>query len=411
MRQRTYQSTKNACYLGYVVQAVINNLAPLLFVIFSESFNISLERLSVLITVNFITQTAVDIASVKFVDKIGYRILSVLSQAVTFFGLVGMAVLPNIMADPYYGIIISIILCAVGSGLMEVIISPIVESIPGEKKTSEMSLLHSFYCWGQVLVVSVTTLLIKVIGKKYWYIAPAFWAIMPMINSINFSTVPLAKTLSKEEKTPLGKMLLSYQFIISMIIMLCAGASELAMSQWSSYFAETGLKVSKVTGDLLGPCLFAVFMGIGRTLFGFHAEKLKIKNALTVCAALCAAAYIGTSLIEIPVLSLLLCALTGLGVSIMWPATFSLVAKMFPKGGGSMFGLLALAGDMGCTLGPWLVSCISIAVSGGSADGEALKKGLGFGALFPIVMIISVLILKFKEKSIDKNSSSDIINS
>lgn len=402
MKQRTYQSTKYACYTGYVVQAVINNLAPLLFVIFSKRFEITLERLSVLITINFITQTIIDVASVKFVDKIGYRILSVLSQAVTFLGLTSMAVLPIVLPNPYTGIVISIMLCAIGSGLTEVIISPIVESIPGEKKTSEMSLLHSFYCWGQVLTVIVTTLLIKVFGEKYWFIAPAFWAFIPLFNSINFSTVPLEKTLSKEEKTPLGKLLLSYNFIFSVIIMLCAGASELAMSQWSSYFAETGLKVSKVTGDLLGPCLFAVFMGIGRTIFGFNGEKLKIKSALTACAVLCAVCYIGTSIADIPLISLFFCALTGLGVSIMWPATFSLAARMFPKGGGSMYGILALAGDLGCAFGPWLVSYISIAVSSGSADGEALKHGLGYGAVFPIIMIFAVIMLGIKEKSIDK---------
>ena len=265
-----------------------------------------------------------------------------------------------------------------------------------------MSLLHSFYCWGQVLTVIVTTLLIKVFGEKYWFIAPAFWAFIPLFNSINFSTVPLEKTLSKEEKTPLGKLLLSYNFIFAIIIMLCAGASELAMSQWSSYFAETGLKVSKVTGDLLGPCLFAVFMGIGRTIFGFNGEKLKIKSALTACALLCAVCYIGTSLVNIPLISLLFCAVTGLGVSIMWPATFSLAARMFPKGGGSMFGVLALAGDLGCAFGPWLVSYISIAASSGYADGEAIKHGLGYGAVFPIIMIIAVIMLGIKEKSIDK---------
>ena len=410
MKKRTFQSTKHACYTGYIVQAVINNLAPLLFVIFSGKFGITLEKLTVLITVNFITQMLVDFISVKFVDQLGYRILAVASQAVTFVGLISMSVLPGVLPEPYIGIIISIILNAIGSGLTEVIISPIVESIPGEKKTSEMSLLHSFYCWGQVLVVVVTTLLIKIIGDDYWYIVPALWALMPLVNTFNFLTVPLTKTLSKEEKTPLGKILLSKQFILSLIIMICAGASELAMSQWSSYFAETGLKVSKVTGDLLGPCMFAAFMGMGRTVFGFNGEKINIKTVLSVCAALCAACYLGTSLINQPIISLILCALTGLGVSVMWPGTFSLTSKMFPKGGGSMFGILALAGDTGCTLGPWFVSFMSLNISDNSSDGEALKKGLLFGAVFPIIMIVSILILKFNEKSVDKKSNSDIIS-
>ncbi|MCH5190871.1 MAG: MFS transporter [Oscillospiraceae bacterium] len=410
MRQRTFQSTKYACYTGYIVQAVINNLAPLLFVIFSEKFGITLEKLTVLITVNFITQMLVDIISVKFVDQIGYRVVASVSQAVTFVGLISMALLPVVLPEPYIGIVISIMLNAVGSGLTEVIISPIVESIPGEKKTSEMSLLHSFYCWGQVLVVVVTTILIKIIGDNYWYIVPALWAIIPLVNTFNFLTVPLTKTLTEEEKTPLGKILLSKQFILSLIIMTCAGASELAMSQWSSYFAETGLKISKVTGDLLGPCLFAVFMGIGRTVFGFNGEKINMKSVLAACATLCAVCYLGTSLINQPIISLILCALTGLGVSVMWPGTLSLTSKMFPKGGSSMFGILALAGDTGCTLGPWFVSFMSLSISKNASDGDALKKGLFFGAVFPIIMIVSILILKFSEKNVDKNSNDDIIS-
>lgn len=407
--KRTYKSTKYACYTGYIVQAVINNLAPLLFVIFSNKFQINLERLAILITINFATQMIVDVTSVKYVDIIGYKAVAVSSQALAFLGLAMMAVLPNVLPDPYIGIAVSIMLCATGSGLTEVIISPIVDSIPGEKKTSEMSLLHSFYCWGQVITVLFTTILIKIIGDNFWYIAPALWAVIPLANSINFLSVPLSKTLSKEERTPVGKLLLSKQFIASIIIMICAGASEIAMSQWSSYFAETGLKVSKMTGDLLGPCLFAVLMGIGRTIFGFNGERVNIKLILTLCASLCIICYVGTSLVSSPFISLLFCALTGLSVSVMWPGTFSLTSKMFPKGGGSMFGLLAFAGDTGCTLGPWFVSFMTITAGQGLSDGEALKKGLGYGAIFPIILILSIIFLSKHHKSIDKENNNDII--
>lgn len=406
--KRTFKSTKYACYTGYVVQAVINNLAPLLFVIFSNKFQINLEKLALLITINFATQMIVDVTSVKYVDAVGYKAIAVSSQALAFVGLASMAVLPNILPDPYVGIAISIMFCAIGSGLTEVIISPIVDSIPGEKKTSEMSLLHSFYCWGQVITVLFTTVLIKIIGNDFWYIAPALWSIIPLSNSINFLSVPLTKTLSKEERTPVEKLLLSKKFIASIIIMICAGASEIAMSQWSSYFAETGLKVSKVTGDLLGPCLFAVLMGIGRTVFGFNGERVNIKLILALSAGLCIICYIGTSLVSSPFISLLLCALTGLGVSVMWPGTFSLSSKMFPKGGGSMFGLLAFAGDTGCTLGPWFISFMTLRVNQGFTDGEALKRGLGYGAIFPIILILAVLFLS---KSVDKKGKSDIIKS
>ena len=404
MRNRTFTGTKVACYIGYIVQGIINNIAPLLFVIFSNKFNITLERLSLLITINFGTQLIVDTLSIKFVDKIGYKRLAVVSQGVTFVGLSCLSLLPNILPDAYIGIVIAVILSAIGSGVTEVIISPIIESIPGEKKTAEMSLLHSFYCWGQVVVVALTTFMIKIFGDDLWYIAPAIWAIIPFINTFNFINVPIVPNLTKEEKTPFLKMLLSKQFILCIIIMICSGASEIAMSQWSSYFAESGLKVTKVAGDLLGPCLFAIFMGFGRMIFGFTGEKINLKTALCCSSVFCAACYILTSILDNPIFSLITCALTGLSVSIMWPATLSLSAKLFPKAGGAMYSVLALAGDTGCTFGPWFVSFISIKFSAES-NGEALKSGLGFGALFPVVMIFAIILINNRFKSIDKENS------
>ncbi len=409
MKRRTFQGTKIACYIGYIVQGIINNIAPLLFVIFSDKFNISLARLSLLITINFGTQLIVDTLSIRFVDKIGYKKLAIISQTVTFIGLSCLSLLPNVLENSYVGIVIAIMLSAIGSGLTEVIISPIVESIPGEKKTAEMSLLHSFYCWGQVIVVALTTFMIKIFGNDLWYIAPAVWAIIPLFNTFNFASVPVVPNLTKEEKTPFFKMLLSKQFILCIVIMICSGASEIAMSQWSSYFAEAGLKVSKMTGDLLGPCLFAIFMGTGRMIFGFIGEKINLKTALCCSAGFCAVCYLLTSIIDNSIISLIMCAITGLSVSIMWPATLSLAARLFSKAGGAMYSVLALSGDTGCTLGPWFISFISLKLSLDNNGGEALKSGLGFGALFPILMIIAILLLNYKKFSIDKQNNSDII--
>lgn len=411
MKCRTFTGTKIACYTGYIVQGIINNIAPLLFVIFSDKFNITLSKLSLLITINFATQLIVDTLSIKFVDKIGYKPLAIISQGIAFLGLASLGVLPHILSNSYLGIVISIILSAIGSGITEVIISPIVESIPGEKKTAEMSLLHSFYCWGQVAVVLLTTIMIKIFGNDLWYIAPIIWSFIPLINTINFIGVPIKPNLTSEEKTPFFKMLFSRQFVLLIIIMICSGASEIAMSQWSSYFSEAGLKVSKMTGDLLGPCLFAVLMGLGRIIFGFVGEKINLKTALTFSAILCAACYLGTCFINSPVISLLICALTGITVSIMWPATLSFAARLFPKGGGSMYSVLALSGDTGCTLGPWFISFMTIKMSTDATSGEALKIGLGFGALFPILMIVAISMLSLSKKSIDNHSNSDIINS
>lgn len=410
MRKRTFTGTKIACYTGYVVQGIINNIAPLLFVIFSNKFNITLDKLALLITINFATQLIVDTLSIKFADIIGYKKLAVISQAIAFIGLACLGILPNVLENAYAGIIISIILSAIGSGITEVIISPIVEAIPGEKKTAEMSLLHSFYCWGQVFVVLLTTLMIKILGNDLWYVAPIIWAIMPLINTFNFLTVPIEPNLSKEEKTPFFKLLFSKNFILCIVIMICAGASEIGMSQWSSYFAETGLNVSKMTGDLLGPCLFAVLMGIGRMIYGFMGEKINLKTALYASAILCIICYLGTSFIDNSLISLLMCATTGISISIMWPATLSLAAKLFPKGGGSMYSVLALSGDTGCTIGPWFISYMSLQFSLNNNSGEALKSGIGFGALFPLLMIVAVLLLKYKN-TIDKNRHNAIIKS
>lgn len=409
MKNRTFTGTKIACYTGYLVQGIINNIAPLLFVIFSDKFNVTLTQLSLLITINFATQLIVDTLSIKFVDKIGYKPLAIVSQGIAFIGLASLGILPNILSNSYLGIVVSIMLSAIGSGITEVIISPIVESIPGEKKTAEMSLLHSFYCWGQVTVVLLTTIMIRVFGNDLWYVAPIIWSVFPLINMINFISVPIAPNLTSEEKTPFFKMLFSRQFVLLIVIMICSGASEIGMSQWSSYFAEAGLKVSKMTGDLLGPCLFAVLMGSGRMIFGFVGEKINLKTALTCSALLCAFCYLGTCFINNSVISLLTCAITGITVSIMWPASLSLAARLFPKGGGSMYSVLALSGDTGCTLGPWFISFMTIKMSIDAASGEALKTGLGFGALFPILMIIAISMLNISKKYIDKHSNSAII--
>lgn len=411
MKHRTFTGTKIACYTGYIVQGIVNNIAPLLFVIFSDKFNITLDKLALLITINFATQLFIDTISIKFVDIIGYKPLAIVSQAIAFVGLTCLGILPNILEDAYLGIVISIVLSAIGSGITEVIISPIVESIPGEKKTAEMSLLHSFYCWGQMFVVFLTTIMIKTFGNDLWYIAPILWAIIPLINTINFISVPIEPNLTEEEKTPFLKLLFSKQFVLCIVIMICSGASEIGMSQWSSYFAEAGLKVSKMTGDLLGPCLFAVLMGTGRMIFGFLGEKVNLKTALYCSAGLCALCYLGTCFINNSVISLLFCALTGISVSIMWPANLSLAAKLFPKGGGSMYSVLALSGDTGCTLGPWVISFMSIQFAEDVSSAETLKTGLGFGAFFPILMIFAILLLNIKKNSIDNKNHNDIIKS
>lgn len=414
-KTQNFKSTVFACYRGYITQGIVNNLSPLFFVLFQNKFGISYSLISALILCNFVTQVITDVLSVKYVDRIGYRKSAVIAHALAFLGLVMQGTLPNVLPAPYVGLVLATIVNGVGGGLIEVIISPIVDSCPGDAKASAMSLLHSFYCWGQVGVVLITTLLLRLIGEDLWFIIPILWSLLPLYNLFRFLKVPLMPTVSEEEKTPLKTLFTSKIFLVALLLMLCAGASELAMSQWSSLFAERALGVTKVIGDLLGPCLFAVFMGIGRTIYGVWGEKIHLTGAMVFCAALCILCYLGTALFENPWLSLLSCALCGFSVSLMWPGTFSLTSAAYPKGGTAMFGILAVLGDVGCSVGPALMGAVSGAVSGNAkiaasfpnltADQLGLKSGMLFSSVFPAFILIGVLLLTRFHKSANKKPS------
>lgn len=419
-KTQNFKSTVFACYRGYITQGIVNNLSPLFFVLFQNKFGISYSLISALILCNFVTQVITDVLSVKYVDRIGYRKSAVIAHALAFLGLVMQGTLPNVLPAPYVGLVLATIVNGVGGGLIEVIISPIVDSCPGDAKASAMSLLHSFYCWGQVGVVLITTLLLRLIGENLWFIIPILWSLLPLYNLFRFLNVPLMPTVPEEEKTPLKTLFTSKIFLVALLLMLCAGASELAMSQWSSLFAERALGVTKVIGDLLGPCLFAVFMGIGRTIYGVWGEKIHLTGAMVFCAALCILCYLGTALFENPWLSLLSCALCGFSVSLMWPGTFSLTSAAYPKGGTAMFGILAVLGDGGCSVGPALMGAVSGAVSGNAkiaasfpnltADQLGLKSGMLFSAVFPALILIGVLLLTRFHKAANKkpNPKADL---
>lgn len=400
---KSFKSTKIACYIGYIVQGIVNNLSPLFFVIYQKEFGLSYGLLSSLIVMNFTTQIIVDLICVKFADKWGYRNCAVVAHCFSATGLILLGVLPNGISTPFAGLAIATICSAIGGGIIEVIISPIIDSIPSDAQDAKMSLLHSFYCWGQVGVVLITTATIKIIGEAMWLIIPVIWAIVPALNAILFSKVPLNPTVSHEEKIPLKKLFSSKIFFLCMLLMISAGASELAMSQWSSLFAEKGLGVPKFMGDILGPCLFAIFMGTGRTIYGFFGHKLNLFNSLIFCGALCVLCYLGAALFSIPILALLSCAFCGFSVSLMWPGVFSTASELYPKGGTAMFGVLAVCGDIGCTAGPALTGAVSDVVSkmgltvsniSISVDSLGLKAGLLAATIFPLIMIICVPMLK-----------------
>lgn len=385
---KQWRHTQYASYLGYITQAIVNNLAPLLFLIFQEVYRIPLEQITLLVTVNFCVQLSVDMLSTRFVDKIGYRPCIVAAHFFAAAGLAGLGVFPRLLPDPFVGLLAAVFLYAIGGGLIEVLVSPIVEACPTENKASVMSLLHSFYCWGSVGVILLSTLFLGAFGKSAWTVLTLLWALLPLFNAFWFWRVPIARLTEEGEALPLGKLFSQKLFWIFAALMVAAGACELSMSQWASAFAESGLGVSKTVGDLAGPCFFAVLMGCARVVYAKVGHKLNLLNAQWMCGLLCVAAYLLAALSPVPVLALLGCGLCGFSVGILWPGTFSVAARYLPKGGTAMFALLALFGDLGCTGGPTLVGFVS------GAFGGELKMGLLAAVVFPVFLILAVLVCK-----------------
>lgn len=374
-----------ACYGGYITQAIVNNFLPLLFLIFNDSFGIPLEQITLLVTINFLVQLAVDLVAAKLADKVGWRACLVAAHLFAAAGLAGLSFLPYLL-PPFAGILVCVCLYAVGGGLIEVLVSPVVEACPTENKAGVMSLLHSFYCWGTVGVVALSTLFLFLFGKDSWGILAIIWAVFPLLISLYFTRVPLYPLVEEGEGLGIRQLCRMKSFWLFVLLMFAAGASEQAMSQWASAFAESGLGISKAMGDLLGPCLFSVLMGMSRVFYAKMSEKIDLNSFLIGSGILCVGTYLLASLSPIPALSLVGCALCGLSVGILWPGVFSLASAEIPKGGTAMFALLALAGDLGCSGGPTTVGFIS-----GAMGGE-LKRGLVFGIIFPVIMITGALI-------------------
>lgn len=387
-----YNNTIRACFTGYIVQGIVNNFAPLLFLTFQSQYGIPLTDITMLITINFMLQLGVDLASTFFVDKIGYRASTLLAHGFAAAGLVLLAVLPEVM-NPFWGLIISVSFYAVGGGLLEVIISPMVEACPSEHKAKTMSMLHSFYCWGSVGVIALSTLFFAVFGIENWRVLAVIWALVPTVNGIIFTRVPIATLEDGEEKGLSVKELFGLKiFWVFLVIMTCSGASELAVSQWASTFAEKALGISKALGDIAGPTLFAVLMGISRVIYGKFGEKIDLSKMMIESSILCVIAYLTVALASSPVVGLMGIAVAGFASGILWPGAYSQAAGRIRGGGTSMFALLALAGDLGCTAGPTFAGKI------GAAAGDNLKVGILAATVFPALLTV-ILIAMRKRKN------------
>lgn len=352
---------------------------------FHAEYNITLGNIALISTCFFFTQLIVDLFCAKFVDKIGYRICIVTSEACSAIGLVGLAFLPGILPNPFAGIIISVIIYAIGSGLIEVLCSPIIEACPFDNKEATMSLLHSFYCWGAVGTILVSTIFFAVFGIDSWKWLAVLLALIPTVNIYNFATCPIEYLVDEDEGMGISALFKTPLFWIAIILMVCSGASELSMAQWASAYAEAALGLSKTMGDLLGPCLFAVSMGISRILYGKYGEKVDLSKFMLGSGALCVVCYVLASLFSNPVVGLTGCILCGFSVGIMWPGTLSISSKKFPAGGTAMFALLAMAGDLGGSIGPGIVGRVT------QMAGDNIRSGMLVGLIFPVVMVIGLL--------------------
>ena len=385
-----YKKTLLACYLGFITQSIAANFAPLLFLTFHKSFGIPLGKIALISTAFYITQLIVDVVCAKFVDKIGYRVCAVASEITSALGLIGLAFLPYILPDPFVGIIISVIVYAIGSGLIEVLGSPIVEACPFEHKEAVMSLLHSFYCWGSVAVILLSTLYFTLFGVVNWKWLAVIWALVPLYNIFNFATCPIEPLVEDGKGMTIGALFKTPMFFLGIILMVCAGASEMSMAQWASAFVESALGLSKNVGDLVGPCLFAVTMGISRVIYGKYGDRIELTGYMLGSGMLCLICYILAAISHSPILSLIGCVLCGFSVAIMWPGTISILSKRLPTGGVAMFAFLAMAGDLGGAAGPGIVGFAT------QLKNDDLKAGMLVACIFPIVLIAVIIGIKIK---------------
>ncbi len=386
--QKNYRRTLLACYLGFITQAIVANFAPLLFLKFHTDYSIPLGRIALIPTAFFLTQLIVDVLCARFVDAIGYRRCIIVSEVASAAGLIGLALLPDLLSDPFTGILLSVIIYAIGSGLIEVLCSPIVEACPFDHKEAVMSLLHSFYCWGCVGVVLLSTAFFAAFGIRHWRVLTCLWALLPIYNIYNFASCPIEHLVEDGEGMSIRQLFRTPMLWLAVLLMVCSGASELAMAQWASAFAEAALGLSKTVGDLLGPCLFAITMGVSRMIFGKYGDRLDLQRYMLGSGLLCLLCYLLASMTANPLFGLVGCVLCGFSVGIMWPGTLSISSRKMPLGGTAMFALLAMAGDLGGAFGPSLVGWAA------QRAGENLRVGMRVGCVFPIGLVIGLLLLK-----------------
>ena len=393
--KKSFRHTKAACYIAGMVQAMVCGFVPLLVVIFNRDYGISLSLITVLLTVNFVAQFTADLVSIFFVNKVSRRACIVAAHIFVGTGYFLLGVVPFFMKDIYWGVFLSVVLFSTGGGLLEVMTSPILDSCPSENKAAAMSILHSMFSFGSIGVILLSSMFFWVFGQANWQYLPFIWSIIALLNAVYLSIVPIKKVNAENKKVSPRGVFKQKQFFVLMLVMMCGGASEIAMSQWASAFAESSLGVSKTVGDILGPCMFALMMGISRITYPFFAHKINLMKYIKGCSALCVVAYLIAALSPFKAFALAGCGLCGFAVGIMWPGTVSLAARSSLDGGTAIFALIALAGDIGCTVGPMVVGFVS------SIFGGEFRAGLLAATIFPLILFIGMSILNKKKSSSD----------
>ncbi len=387
-----HKHTVRASSIGYIVQSLINTFAPLLFVTFQTTYDVTLSQISFLIALNFGAQIALDIVATAVADKVGYRRCVVFAHICAAVGIAGLGVFPELFGNPFLGLAVAVMIYGAGGGLTEVLLTPIVEACPIERKDKAVSMLHAFYCWGGVMVIVLSAVFFKFAGIDNWKLLALLWTILPIANAIYFAFVPMYELVAKEERMPIQKLFGSGMFWLLFVFMFCAGSSEMAIAQWASHFAEEGLKVTKTVGDLLGPCLFAALKGLERTWYGKFGNQAKLWQFMLGCAIVCAACYVVIGISGSAIIALIAIGIAGFTNGVMWPGTFSTASKVMPTGGTAMFGLLALAGDLGCGAGPAITGAIS------TVFGDDLKVGFLFSTAFAGIMVVGLIGLKLHQR-------------
>lgn len=392
MKKLSFNHTKAACYIGSISQSIVCGFLPLLFVIFNQDYGIPLAMVTLFSTVNFVIQLIMDFTSLFYIDRVSYRKTIVAAHLLAAFGFLFLGLAAPKIKNIYPAILFSVVLFSAGGGLSEVLLSPIIEGCPSDNKAATMSLLHSMFAFGSVGVILVTNILLFVLGKANWHYIATLWAAIPLFNAGYFMLVPINRIVESDKRMPLSRLFKRKSFLVFVLIMFCSGATEIAMSQWASAFAESSLGVSKAVGDILGPCVFASMMALSRVMYSKLADRINLAKYLMLCGIMTVGCFLTAALSPIKLAALLACGFCGFAVGIIWPGTVSLSAKTYPSGGAAMFGALALAGDVGCTAGPTVVWFVA------SLFGGELRRGLLISCIFPVLLVVSTVLLMQRVK-------------